>query len=254
LTSREATRIILVVTEEDQTQLDNEASEENGGSRRNLRSTISFPYSGLADAEQVAQVVHDHGDSATLDQIAAALDQTVTSGAFRTKIATSRIFGAVEVRRGTAALTPLGRRLVDPEKQKEARVEAFLHVPLYKQIYEAYKGHQLPAAAGIENRMEQLGVSRKQTDRARQALQKSAERAGFYEKGKDRLVIPALSGITAENENVNEQNRSQVTTSSLPAWAEQMWLALLSDDAASWSPEQLKAYVDGARASFKALS
>jgi len=31
-----------------------------------------------------------------------------------------------------------------------------------------------------------------------------------------------------------------------------MWLTVLSDDAASWSPEQLKAYVDGARTAYKA--
>jgi hypothetical protein len=31
-----------------------------------------------------------------------------------------------------------------------------------------------------------------------------------------------------------------------------MWLTLLSDEASSWSAEQIKAYVDGARTSYKA--
>jgi hypothetical protein len=228
-------------------------ADGNGDARRNIRSTIAFPYSGLSDAEQIANALHRRGDSATVDEIAAELGQTTSSGAFRTKMATARIFGAIEVRRGQATLTPLGRRLVDPDKQKQARVEAFLHVPLYKQVFEAFKGHQLPGNAGIENRMAQLGVSPKQTEKARQALQKSAELAGFFESGKDRLVKPALSGSSDENEGVDNSNRTPlVSSSSLPAWAEQMWLTLLGDDAASWSPEQLKAYVDGARTAFKA--
>jgi len=226
---------------------------ENGDGRRNIRSTIAFPYSGLADAEQIADALHHRGDSATVDEIAAKLGQTTSSGSFRTKMATARIFGAIDVRRGQATLTPLGRRLVDSDKQRQARVDAFLHVPLYKQIYDAFKGHQLPGNAGIENRMVQLGVSPKQTERARQALQKSADRAGFFESGRDRLVKPALSGSTGENEDVDDRNPAPSSSaSSLPEWAEKMWLALLSDDAAEWSPEQLKAYVDGARAAFKA--
>lgn len=232
----------------------NNGESENGDSRRNIRSTIAFPYSGLADAEQIADALHRRGDSATVDEIAAELGQTTSSGSFRTKMATARIFGAIDVRRGQATLTALGRRLVDSDKQKQARVDAFLHVPLYKQIYDAYKGHQLPGNAGIENRMVQFGVSEKQTERARQALQKSAERAGFFESGRDRLVKPALSGSSGENERMEPPpNRTPlVSSSSLPAWAEQMWLTLLSDDAATWTPEQLKAYVDGARTSFKA--
>lgn len=253
MTPAEAIRIIGRVEPTDTGSEVANDDGENVDGRRNIRSTIAFPYSGLADAEQIADALHRRGDSATVDEVAAELGQTTSSGAFRTKMATARIFGAIEVRRGQATLTPLGRRLVDPDKQKQARVDAFLHVPLYKQIFDAFKGHQLPGNAGIENRMVQLGVSPKQTEKARQALQKSADRAGFFESGKDRLVKPALSGAPGENDDVDKLTRTPlVSSSSLPAWAEQMWLTLLSDDAANWSPEQLKAYVDGARAAFKA--
>lgn len=236
----------------DDTAEDAVAPPADDDGRRNIRSTIAFPYSGLADAEQVAEALHQRGDSATVDEIAATLDQTTSSGSFRTKMSTARIFGAIEVRRGQATLTPLGRRLVDPEKQKQARVDAFLHVPLYKQVYEAYRGHQLPGNAGLENRMAQFGVSSKQTEKARQALQKSAELAGFYESGKDRLVKPALSGREGDNAPVETPgNSSSYTSSDLPPWAEQMWLTLLNEGE-SWTPEQVKAYIDGARQAFRA--
>lgn len=254
LTGRGASRIIGGVADPDTYESESDLTDADDDGRRNIRSTIAFPYSGLADAEQIAEALHQRGDSATVDEIAATLGQTTSSGAFRTKMSTARIFGAIDVRRGQATLTALGRRLVDPEKVKQARVDAFLHVPLYKQIYETFRGHQLPGNAGIENRMVQFGVSPKQTDKARQALQKSAELAGFFESGKDRLVKPALSGPGSENDRMDNAGGTPTINMSnaLPVWAEQMWLTLLSEEAASWSPEQIKAYVDGARTAYKA--
>jgi hypothetical protein len=43
--------------------------------------------------------------------------------------------------------------------------------------------------------MVELGVTPKQADRARQSFDRSASAAGFYEQGKDRLVMPA--GVSA---------------------------------------------------------
>ena len=89
-----------------------EPVEERG---RNLRSTISFPYTGLKDAEQIARTLHDSwGGGASPDQLAASLDASPRSGAFRTKIATSRTFRVISISRGNIALTDLGRKLDRP--------------------------------------------------------------------------------------------------------------------------------------------
>jgi hypothetical protein len=37
-----------------------------------------------------------------------------------------------------------------------------------------------------------LGVAKKQTDKARQTFQRSAQQAGFFAYGQDRLVMPAV--------------------------------------------------------------
>jgi hypothetical protein len=44
--------------------------------------------------------------------------------------------------------------------------------------------------------MVSLGVSSKQSDKARQAFVRSAKLAGFFEFGADRLVIPANANLT----------------------------------------------------------
>lgn len=163
--------------------------------KKRERSSIEFPYGDLDDAITSAKAIRDvGGQSCTLDQMAAQLKQSANSGAFRLRTSYPRIFGLAETERGTISLTDLGMRIVDPSQEASARVEAFLHVPLYKAIYEKYKGYTLPPAAALEREMAGLGVSSKQTDKARQAFDRSARQAGFYWSGQDRLVVPAIKG------------------------------------------------------------
>ncbi|MBI4291281.1 MAG: hypothetical protein HY661_07380 [Betaproteobacteria bacterium] len=172
------------------------ASEKAGADAPKYeRSTIEFPYGDLSDAIEVAVAIHKNaGISCSTDQLAAYMNQAATSGAFRLKVGTARIFGLVETTRGSVALTDLGRRIVDPAQERKAKNDAFLAVPLYKAIFEKYKGHLLPPTAALKREIGKLGVSSKQTDRARQALERSADQAGFFAHGKDKLVMP--SGLT----------------------------------------------------------
>ncbi len=166
--------------------------QPEGDAQKRERSKIEFPYGDLDDALSVATAIHTNaGTSATTDQLAAYMKQSATSGAFRTKAATAGVFGLTTNERGTVTLTPLGRRIVDPGQERQARAEAFLAVPLYKAVFDKFRGHTLPPAAALEREMGNLGVSTKQTDKARQAFERSAQQAGFFAHGTDRLVMPA---------------------------------------------------------------
>jgi hypothetical protein len=67
---------------------------------------------------------------------------------------------------------------------------------LFKAIFDNYKGGVLPSQpAALEREIVGLGVSEKVKDRARQKFEKSAEQAGFFEHGKNRLVMPAGAPI-----------------------------------------------------------
>ena len=168
-------------------------SAEAGGDKRE-RSTIQFPYNDLDDAVAIAKAVHENaGLSCTIDQLAAYVKNSLTSGAFRLRVGNAAIFGLTENERRGVRLTPLGRRIADASQETAAKVEAFLTVPLYARIYENYKGFTLPSAAALEKFMLEVGVSSKQTGKARQAFMRSARQAGFFAHGEDRLVRPALS-------------------------------------------------------------
>jgi len=168
--------------------------DTQGGKQEKDRSTIDFPYGGLEDAITVAKAVHKlGGNQCRLDSLAAELGHdTVKSGGFRQKLSTAHTFGFTSLSQGIVTLSALGVRVIDPEQEKVARVEAFLKVPLYNAIYEQFKNGPLPPAQGLESTMASLGVAVKQTSKARQAFQKSAKEAGFFAYGASKLVYPAL--------------------------------------------------------------
>lgn len=190
------------------------------------RSTIEFPYQSLDEAVLVAKAVHlIGGQSCQIDQLAAQLKQTATGGAFRMRVLTAKGFGLVSSERGTVIinLTPMGSRICDPKQEAMARAEAFLEVPLYKAIYDKFRGTTLPPPGGLETVMATLGVTQKQKGKARQIFQKSANEAGFFKHGIDRLVMPSGTGsdkLKDEDEKTIERRADtagdQIKTVSLP--------------------------------------
>lgn len=182
------------------------ASSQESPEQRRERSTIQFPYGDLEDAENIASAIHENaGDKCTVEQLATYVRQSPSSGTFRLRLSTASIFGLTENQRGEVALTDLGRRILDPAQQRKARVEAFLRVPLYQAIFNKYTGYMLPPTKALEREMANMGVSSKQTDKARQAFERSAQRAGFFEHGNDRLTMPArLDGPPPETKPLGE--------------------------------------------------
>src|SRR5205823_2473792 len=118
------------------------------------RSTIGFPYNDLDDAVSVARAVHELGDRCGHDQLAPKLGyKSVDNGAYTLKLATARHFGLITSSKEGVTLNPLGRRIFDPAREVQAKAEAFLTVPLYKALYDEYRGYPLPPTnIGLEAR------------------------------------------------------------------------------------------------------
>lgn len=168
------------------------------------RSTIKFPYLDQDDAVDVAKAIQEHfGRSCERDQLAGHFGVKSDAGGFNLRMVTAKMFGFVNSDKGTLTLTPLGIRVADPSQEKQARVESFLLVPLYRKIYDDFKGQLLPGNAGLEVFIEKSGVAPKQKDKARQAFQRSATQAGFFSYGTNRLVLPSIKGIAQEAANIS---------------------------------------------------
>ena len=174
--------------------------------RSREQSTIAFPYLDLDAAMEVAQAVYSRSGygSCDLDELAAEMGQVI-SGAFRLKTGTAKIFDVVDKDgRSSVKLTDLGKQIVSEDSRRSAKVESFLRVPLYGAVYEKYKGNKLPPMKALEREMASRGVAAKQAEKARQAFERSARQAGFFEAGDDRLVKPKVDPLPSAGDRTGD--------------------------------------------------
>lgn len=189
-------------------QADDEDSSDEGKARQ--RSKIAFPYSDYSAAAAVALAIHTnvgHGDCSAASQLAPWMKQSAKSSGFRTQLAAARLFGLIDSGNAESYhLTDLGIRVIDPAQAKAAKAEAFLRVPLFKALYEKYKGGVTPPNAALEREIVALGVSEKQKARARQVFDSSAEQTGFREQGANKLVLPAVVVMPSPPNQIADEN------------------------------------------------
>lgn len=167
------------------------ASAESAEEVQRGRSTIEFPYLDLDNAVEVVKAVHSvEGDRCEWNQLATKLGVSGEGGGFRQRMIAAKTYCLLTYERGQVMLTELGIRATDPAHEKRARFDAFMAVPLFKQLFDRLNGQPLPPVAAIERMAEGLGVAPKQKDKARQVFHRSAKQAGLFELSSDRLAIP----------------------------------------------------------------
>ncbi len=167
--------------------------------RQNETSALAFPYVDLDNAISVARsMLNSGGVPCTREQLAGAMKLQLTSGSFIIKTGAARMFGLIESVQGKYQLTQLGFSIVDEAREKAAKAEAFLNVPLYRRVYDEFKGKQLPPRPhGLEQAFVKFGIPPKQKTNARLAFEKSARQAGYSTVDPDRLIEPILGPIGA---------------------------------------------------------
>jgi hypothetical protein len=191
--------------------------------RQNEQSSIAFPYVDLETSISVAQAIFSAGGvPVSRDQLAGLMNTTSGSGTFLMKVAAARMFGVIAYAQGKYELTTPGFSILeaDETRQKAARATAFLNIPLYRRVYEEFKGKQLPPRPrGLEQAFAKFGVASKQTSSARLAFDKSATQAGFFSAGPERLIEPIIGGAGGPtgptNPNPSGPSRALVHAASL---------------------------------------
>jgi len=177
------------------------AGTRGGTSSAKRQSGKSFPVNPLADIRAMARLVGQRGSRTRFDELATALGQQRNSGAFRGKTAAAHMFGVTETVGRELVLTELGRRMIAADTEADALAEAFMNVDLYEKLYHRYEhdGGKLPTIRGIDDDVVLLGVLPQRAVKARQVFLRSAETAGFFRLGRDRLIrpSPASPGMTA---------------------------------------------------------
>jgi hypothetical protein len=236
------------------------AAAQKADEKKRFRSEIEFPYADLESAVEMAQTIHEKaGSSCETEELAAWMGQSATGGTFRTRLGAARMFGLIGRGEGRVTLTQLGRDALDNSgKERAARIAAFLNVELFAAMYEQFKGNALPPPPAIERQVEQLGVSPKQKERARQTFMKSAQYAGFIDASSGRFVKP---GIAARDEAPQEKSsegnkRNSGNDGNEPPGLHPFVQGLLKELPKAgdvWPEDQRKLWLDTAASIFKMI-
>lgn len=176
---------------------DDETDAQPGKPR--ARSGVSFPYWDLDSAVEVAKTMHERaGGECDNDQLASLLGYSgVRNGSFRTRVSSAKMFGLIEdTDDQRLRVSPRGRAIVAPVTPvdgRNARVQAFLSVDLFKKVYERYRGTTLPENVGLRNLLQQpdFQVVPDRIAPTVRILLDSAEQAGLFETGgRTRMILP----------------------------------------------------------------
>lgn len=172
---------------------------EAASAEKAKRSETRFPSYGLAESVEVARLIHTRGGgAASADQLASYLGyKSTNNGAYLARVSAARSFALIN--RNGEAFIPSDRahKILSPTypaDQKRALVEAFFEIPLFKKVYDDFKGKELPPEFGMKNALRtQHGVIAGRIDVALKVLMESAETAGFFEtRGAKTHLIPPL--------------------------------------------------------------
>ncbi len=183
-------------------EAESEAKHDTAKRSPHDRSAIIFPYTHLEDALAIPQALSERGVPLSRDQIAGVLNVMPSNGGFGLRISGARTFRLIEAVDGKFKLSDLGERILssDENEARNARREAFLGIELYQKTFETFRNRNLPPRPlGLEFAFVQFGVPPKQKDKARLAFERSAQFAGFFHAGKERLVEPIIPGSSSSN-------------------------------------------------------
>lgn len=162
------------------------------------------PYWDLDSSIEVANTVYNQGTGAcTPDQLAHWLGYvSVRSGTFLTRVAApNKHYGLIQSDSQRFTITERGRNIVAPvmpEDAVNARIDAFLAVPLFARLYADFRGRALPPRVGLLNLF--TNTYRMRPDRAAAVLRifmSAAQQSGMLHTDGDqhRLIRPAAAAL-----------------------------------------------------------
>lgn len=130
--------------------------------KRSSRTPKPFPNYSLEEALKIPQsIAHNNaGNPWGCDQVAAAMSMSQKSSSFYYLTTASRDYGMTTgtSRAKAIELTALGRKLVypvNPEEESTALQQAFFNVDIFKQVFDYYKGGNLPEKRFVFNTLQE---------------------------------------------------------------------------------------------------
>lgn len=149
----------------------------------------TLPRRSLEQALPFATALHEHyaGKSATVEEIATALEISPKSSALKPLTGAALAYGiVVRAENGAIGLAETGRKIVAPTydgEDRDARVKAVLTPALLSKFYSDYNGYPIPGDTHFPNVLEtKYGVPRDRVEEAIRIILENARYAGVLEE------------------------------------------------------------------------
>lgn len=189
---------------------------ENDNKRE--RSAL-YPMITVDECFDIIELVEKKGGKVhASSSIAQVLGVSEKTNSFRSKISTLRQYGLIAGNQGTYKLTDISTDYLyptDDKQRKNAKLQAFLNVPLYKKLIEKYENQALPAMDKLANILlgKEFGLTKNTKDSAVEYFVKSLEQLGLLVNGV--LILDALESkdsVMQEEETVQKGNEIEEAT------------------------------------------
>lgn len=188
----------------------NNLNKEDETKKRQVGDYIRIPIFDLDDAIRVAKTISDIGRG-RLDTESIAKSMGYTSSTVRHHINSAKHYKIVESKGDLVKLTELGISIVHPTSDQESinsKINAFMSCDLYSNIYERYKGKDLPQTDILANIFARdAGVSFKSKDRTV---------ANFIQSGIIADLIKSENGVYHCVESIEKENDAIKLTKNIP--------------------------------------
>ncbi len=165
-----------------------------------------YPSFDLNSSLILARAVKEKGGNAcTPEQLGGYMGvKNARGGSFVGRVASARMFGLIQTVQGRYQTTERAEAIMYPvtnQTRDQALRDAFLGVPLFRQVYERHRGQRLPEGLGMRNLLH-IQYEIPSGDRvvtACRVMMDSAETAGFFQahNGARTHLVDPITGAPA---------------------------------------------------------
>lgn len=169
--------------------------------RTRKRSVYLFPAYDFSFAKQIAEKVErDGAGNLSEETLAIGMRLSAKSSGFQLKTLTARQFGLLSKSGQTLSTTPIAKAILKPvneAEKKNAMIQSFLAIPLFREVATRFKGRPLPASQDFRNILErEFSIDSKRVSDAERVLIDSARDTGtLITKGDTKYISTDISAF-----------------------------------------------------------
>jgi hypothetical protein len=155
---------------------------------------VEYPHCSWENAIRLAETISDLGNNCSSQSCAAKLGMSAEGGGFNAMKTGAVKFGLISNENGKLATTSLFNEMhlaYDNEKKRRLAIGAFLSPPLFKKLWEKYRGRKLPTDMLSKILAADFGVMPKQSERIAFFFESGAKTVGLL--GHDATMLPEIA-------------------------------------------------------------